>query len=169
MDDLAGWARYRTGTWHAHAAPAWKGDGYRSFCGHSIRADPSGLRQDPGGRRCRSCVARLERRRPRAHRAGERCACEDCRAHRRQQARAFLDSIELPGCRCVHEWDAASEIVLEASVALYARLFAWETAGGTVEARDVEDALRGLRHAWREAARRYDLLDGSHPPRESRR
>lgn len=167
-----GWAPYREGgVWHAYRPDR------ASWCG-LLHMDRDAPLREPGGRKCKHCLRRLERGAPAPPqqwsarcpgRLGPRCGCPKCRAHRARHARELVREW-VPGvCRCVREWPGAREFVEEIERRALSLLLTWEMAGGSAEARDVEDALRALRAAWRDAAAQYEIVDGTHPHREAER
>ena len=174
------WLPARSGIVHAFEPGA-----TRSLCGLVLRAylpDRRG-RRARRGHCCASCTQRLARRasrasppppapprraEPAAPRHGARCACTHCRQRRAEQAAQYARDVEARAaavcCACVREWPGAEPIVRDAAAAWAAALLAWELSGGTsADVADVHEAERVLLEAWREAARRYELLDGSHP------
>jgi len=77
-------------------------------------------------------------------------------ASRRFEAEAYLvqfrDAVELMVPLAVLDWPGALEIVAAAEAELAAELLSWETSPSTRGAREVEDAGRGVKKAWRRAA-----------------
>ena len=107
---------------------------------------------------------------PAGMRHGVRCACVHCRQWRAGEAAQYARDVEARiatvCCACVREWPGAEPIVRDATAAWAAALLAWELSGGTsADIADVHEAERALLDAWREATRRYEVLDGSHPRR----
>lgn len=165
------WAEHRTQKWHA-----WLPGASASVCGF-VDGTPEGpTLPRPEGHACQHCRARLRKGvripAPR-HQEGPRCACPGCRRRRAREAEEYVPSIPSRvariACQCVREWEGARECVDPAEARLGGLLLAWEITGGSVEARDVEDAARGLFAAWREAVEAYELFDGSHPHAEGRK
>lgn len=179
------WYSYPTGTPHAF----YPGES-DSVCGSALARRKRGAGSEErleGG--CGNCTKKLAQIRRRAsgssssettsgprrehHRDGKPCPCRKCRDGRREVAEKYIDEvregIEDLVCACVREWSGSAEIVAAAEARLGGVLLGWEMSDVRVGARDVEDAARGLRAAWREARDRYDLLDGSHPRRLHRR
>lgn len=164
------WAEHRTGKWHA-----WLPGASCSVCGFVDGTPEGSALPRPAGHACQHCLARLREGVPSstpAHQDDGRCACPDCREYRARGAQEFVPSIPRRVarvvCRCVREWERAGEYVADAEAKVWALLLVWEITGGSVEARNVGDAARGLFAAWREAVDACEMLDGSHPHAEGR-